>query len=322
MMKKTFAAMSLSMAMLLSACAGSAPATGNEDEKEVEQFNVISDAFDKNEFETGFTTMFEDTLKAYENKIEIDADRSGKLVEVQDNNGEKELVRVTADDDTDTVTFQQNDKLYFITDTAEDEMALTRYGDDGGKSVTLKESGEDDQYTISSIGGGTKDVKSFDERQQQILADLFNTNADIPFNPVDNSDLYVFTTELTGTGVVVNVDLKDIEDFNKQAKDISGYLDKDGVTFDDINIKKNAFTININNEGVIQSITNIVEIDYTLNGTKKSEAYDVNTDIYTYDYDTFNTDEIDKIFDGIDDGTLKEGSTVSLAQKDTNEKDD
>lgn len=318
MHKKTGAAF-LCLALLLTGCSTAVPSQDNEKAKSgdqtaqelVEQFNVIQNQINDGEYESAFSTMFQDTLNSYNNNLEMDAQSQGKFVEVKDN----ALTTTSADRDTDTVTFIRDKALYIITDQENDILLLTRYNDEGGESLKIQQTSDHDG-TILNIGGGTKDIKSNAERQEDILAGFFKMNPAIAFNPVDNPDYYEFTNSETGTGFVCSMDIKDLSKFNADAKTVLADFELDGTKMDEIYVSRNYFDVDINNEGVIQNITNVIEIKYTLDGKSQTERYSINTEIYTYDFDGFNTSDLDTIFTGVANGTLKDGSDVILVPED------
>jgi hypothetical protein len=307
-MKKKFAL--ILCAALLAGCTSST--SGSKEEQEVEKFNVIQNDIDNNDFDKAFESMFDDTLEAYNNNIEIDITSTGTMLDPSISADSLDLKLESANVNKDIVSFIQDDVLYIIEDNNDKTMTITRYGSDGGKKITLAL--DDESATLQSIDAASKDAKTNEERQTDLLASLFDNSDKIPYSPVENPDLFYFTNEDTGTGLMCSIDIRDIPAMNKEAKNTgSEYLELDGVALKDISIDMDYFDILINNEGVIQQITNVVEITYQSESQKQKESYDLTMNVYSYDYSKFNVDKIDAIFDGIDAGSISVGDAVDIS---------
>lgn len=316
-MKKKILAAFCILGLFAAGC--SSPTGSTPQEKEVEEFNTIKDMIKDEKYSDAFDTLFEKTLKAYGNKIEVDIQSKGDYETPVYKDGKIEFEESKANQDSTTVSFQQDKQLYTVNEIDVDYLFISRYGEDGGKNAVLRyEEGDEDhnEAILESIGGGTKDMSTLDERQTKLLSDLFKMDPYAYFNPIDNPEYFEFTCEDTGTGFVLVITLKDADTYNKEAlATATDELLKVGESkLDALNVKMDEFNVEINNEGVIQSITNVNEVQFKSGDETKSEKYSLTTKIFTYDYDKFNTDDIDNVFKGIDDDSIKVGDKVSMKE--------
>ena len=305
MYKKLFTGLAAA-GLLLAGCSSEVPADKKDEPNE--QFNVIQNAFNENNFDEAWNRLFDDTLKAYNYRIEIDTDFSGERYVPQEVDGAWKLVK-DENPITTRVLIKEDDKFYSIQETDDDTVTIYRYDGQGGMGMRVRET-SDGQFELLEKLGGDKMAATPEDREKDALKSLFYEDSGFRLNPVDDPQAYAFTTEDTGTGVVVSAAINDARQFNEDLN--SGDITYGSMPLEKINASRDEFNVNLNTDGVIESIVNYVEADYTAEGETTSVHYQANYKVYTYDYDDFKTSHIDNVLNGIADGSVEEGALVTL----------